>query len=61
VAAVTVSVFAGNLIRCILIYAMVPARGILGAVWALVADHVVTAVLNIACLGWFMSRRQRNR
>lgn len=60
VASVTVSVFAGNLARCILIYTMVPARGVLGAVWALVADHVVTAILNIACLGWFMSRRQRN-
>lgn len=63
VAAVTVSVFAGNLTRCILICTLVPrpAWGILGAVWALVADHVVTAVLNIACLGWFMSRRERNR
>ncbi len=56
---VTVSVFAGNLIRCILICTLVPrpAWGILGAVWALAADHVVTAVLSIACLGWFMSRR----
>ena len=53
---VTANVFAGNLIRCILIYTLVPrpAWGILGAVWALVADHVVTAILNIACLGWFM-------
>ncbi len=61
VAAVTVSVFAGNLTRCILIYMLVPrpAWGILGAVWALVGDHVVTALLNIACLGWFMSRQQR--
>ncbi len=59
VASVTVSVFAGNLTRCILIYAMVPARGILGAVWALVGDHVVTAILNIACLGWIMSQQQR--
>jgi len=59
VASVTVSVFAGNLTRCILIYTMVPTWGILGAVWALVADHVVTALLNIACLGWFMSRRRR--
>jgi stage V sporulation protein B len=60
VASVTVSVFAGNLTRCILIYTMAPVRGVLGAVWALVADHVVTAVLNIACLGWFMSQRRRN-
>lgn len=59
VAPVTVSVFAGNVTRCILIYTMAPARGVLGAVWALVADHVVTAVLNIACLGWFVSQRQR--
>lgn len=59
VASVTVSVFAGNLTRCILIYTLVPARGVLGAVWALAADHVVTAALSIACLGWFMSRRQR--
>jgi stage V sporulation protein B len=61
VGSVTISVFAGNLTRCILICTMVPkpAWGILGAVWALVADHVVTAILNIACLGWFMSRRQR--
>jgi len=52
VASVTVSVFAGNLTRCILIYTMVPARGIIGAVWALVADHVVTATLSIACLAY---------
>lgn len=54
---VTVNVFAGNVIRCILIYTLAPepAWGILGAVWALVADHVVTAILNVACLGWFMS------
>ena len=56
-APVTVNVFTGNLIRCILVYTLVPqpAWGVLGAVWALVADHAVTAILNIACLGWFMS------
>jgi len=57
-ASVTVSVFAGNLTRCILTCTLVPkpAWGILGAVWALAADRVVTAILNIACLGWFMSK-----
>lgn len=56
VGAVTASTFAGNLVRCILIYTLVPKPtwGVLGAVWALVADHIVTAILNIACLGWFM-------
>ena len=55
VASVTVSVFAGNLTRCILICTIVPTWGIFGAVWALVADHVVTALLNIACLGFAYS------
>jgi len=54
---VTVNVFAGNLTRTILIVALAsrPSWGILGAIWALVADHSVTAVLHIACLGWFLT------
>ncbi|OPZ64927.1 MAG: Stage V sporulation protein B [Firmicutes bacterium ADurb.Bin506] len=56
---VTVNVFVGNITRTALILTLVsrPTWGILGAIWAMVADHVVTAVLNIACLGWFMSAR----
>lgn len=55
-APVTANVFAGNVARCVLICTLVsrPGWGAAVAVWAMVADHVVTAVLNIACLGWFM-------
>lgn len=57
---VTVNVFVGNIARTALIFALVsrPSWGILGAIWALVADHFLTAVLNIACLGWFMGASQ---
>ena len=45
---------AGNVARCVLIRWCQGLDGAAVAVWAMVADHVVTAVLNIACLGWFM-------
>ncbi|MCR4425213.1 MAG: oligosaccharide flippase family protein [Firmicutes bacterium] len=57
--AVMVNVLAGDLTRYAVTCALVsnPAWGILGAVWALTADCAVTAILNLSCLGWFMSEK----
>lgn len=54
--AVMINVFAGNVVRFLLILVLVsdPAWGILGAVWALVADCAATAILNLSCLGWLI-------
>lgn len=53
---VMIHVFAGNVVRFLLIWQLAsdPAWGVFGAIWALVADHVVTSTLHLVSLVWHL-------